>query len=339
MIPRVLVGAALVAALTAPPASAAPLTVSGLTANREAAPLGLGDARPALGWKLGGDGRGRAQVRLPGGGQQRAPRRCGTAARSTRPPPPTSPTAAPRSSPAPQYTWRVRVWDETNTPSAYSAPAALETGLLEQSDWTAKWIAAPADDLDLAGARWIWFTGDDAANNLPAMTRYLRATVNLATKPAEARLLFTVDDEAIVYVNGTQVIDTKRHPRRRRERLAEGAAPRRGRAPASRAEHDRRAGQEPAEPHRRTDAGRLHRPPAGGTRRPSTRAAPGSRARPAPTAGSSPASTTPPGRPRVSSRPTAAAPGARTSASRPSPARTCARTSRRPSRSRRRACT
>ena len=41
------------------------------------------------------------------------------------------------------------------------------------------------------------------------MTRFLRATVNLAKRAEQARLLFTVDDEAVVYVNGTQVIDTK----------------------------------------------------------------------------------------------------------------------------------
>ena len=61
----------------------------------------------------------------------------------------------------------------------------------------------------LSGARWIWFTNDDAANNLPAMTRYLRATVTLPPSPPRRRLLFTVDDEAVVFVNGTQVIDTK----------------------------------------------------------------------------------------------------------------------------------
>ena len=44
---------------------------------------------------------------------------------------------------------------------------------------------------------------------MPALTRFLRATVNLQSAPSQARLLFTVDDEAVVYVNGTQVIDTK----------------------------------------------------------------------------------------------------------------------------------
>jgi alpha-L-rhamnosidase len=209
LIPRALVGAALVAALTAPPALAAPLTVNGLTTNRESAPLGLGDARPVLGWKLEGDGRGRAQsayqVQVSQGDETIWDSGEVHSSASAN-----VPYGGPALQSGTKYTWRVRVWDETNAPSAYSRPATVETGLLEQGDWTAsKWIAAPADDLNLSGARWIWFTDDDAVNNQPAMTRYLRAAVTLATKPSSARLLFTVDDEAVVFVNGTQVIDTK----------------------------------------------------------------------------------------------------------------------------------
>ena len=209
MISRALVGAAVAAALVVPSTAAAgPLAVSGLTANRQAAPLGLGDARPALGWKLSGDGRGRAQSAY-----QVIVERGGTPVWDSGEVHSSASANVPYGGPAldsaTRYTWKVRAWDETNTPTAYSAPATLETGLLQQSDWTAKWIAAPADDLNLSGARWIWFTNDDAVNNMPAMTRYLRATVTLPEAPSEARLLFTVDDEAVIYVNGTQVIDTK----------------------------------------------------------------------------------------------------------------------------------
>ena len=50
LISRALAGAALVAALVVPStaAAAAPLAVSGLTADRQANPLGLGDARPSF---------------------------------------------------------------------------------------------------------------------------------------------------------------------------------------------------------------------------------------------------------------------------------------------------
>jgi alpha-L-rhamnosidase len=40
--------------------------------------------------------------------------------------------------------WKVRVWDKDQRPSAWSKPALWTMGLLEPSDWRAKWIA-PAD--------------------------------------------------------------------------------------------------------------------------------------------------------------------------------------------------
>lgn len=39
-----------------------------------------------------------------------------------------------------KYQWQVRVWDQTNKPSAWSAPANFQMGLLKAEDWTAKWI-------------------------------------------------------------------------------------------------------------------------------------------------------------------------------------------------------
>ena len=38
------------------------------------------------------------------------------------------------------YYWTVCVWDETDTPSDWAAVARFGTGMLEQTDWTAKWI-------------------------------------------------------------------------------------------------------------------------------------------------------------------------------------------------------
>ncbi|MEP6467051.1 MAG: family 78 glycoside hydrolase catalytic domain, partial [Parafilimonas sp.] len=39
-----------------------------------------------------------------------------------------------------KYEWRVRVWDNYNDASAWSAPAFFQTALLNMSDWKAKWI-------------------------------------------------------------------------------------------------------------------------------------------------------------------------------------------------------
>ncbi len=39
--------------------------------------------------------------------------------------------------------WKVRAWDNDGQPSAWSTPASWTMGLLEKSDWQAKWIADP----------------------------------------------------------------------------------------------------------------------------------------------------------------------------------------------------
>lgn len=38
------------------------------------------------------------------------------------------------------YYWAVRVWDETDTPSEWTKTARFGTGVLDESEWTAKWI-------------------------------------------------------------------------------------------------------------------------------------------------------------------------------------------------------
>ncbi|HLY71101.1 MAG TPA: family 78 glycoside hydrolase catalytic domain, partial [Puia sp.] len=50
---------------------------------------------------------------------------------------------------AKRYSWQVRVWDNDQKASGWSAPAFWQMGLLKPSDWTAKWIeAASADTVD-----------------------------------------------------------------------------------------------------------------------------------------------------------------------------------------------
>lgn len=43
-----------------------------------------------------------------------------------------------------RYYWQVRVWDQTGKPSAWSAPAYWQTGLLSPANWTASWIGPGA---------------------------------------------------------------------------------------------------------------------------------------------------------------------------------------------------
>ena len=109
--------------------------------------------------------------------------------------------------------WRVRVWDESGRPSAWSEPAAWSMGLLKPADWGgAKWIGLDeaGDDArkltDFRRASWVWFPEGNPAADAPAKTRYFRRVFTL---PADRRVrraecFFTADDRCAVFVNGTR---------------------------------------------------------------------------------------------------------------------------------------
>jgi len=61
-----------------------------------------------------------------------------------------------------RYYWTVRVWDAKDHASEAAGPAWWEMGLLQRSDWTAKWIRwqNPDESADEAGIRWMWVQGD-----------------------------------------------------------------------------------------------------------------------------------------------------------------------------------
>lgn len=104
--------------------------------------------------------------------------------------------------------WKVRVWDKDDAPSAWSEPAWWETGLLQQSDWQAKWIASPsAMGLGLDGARWIWFPEGVPGTSAPAGERFFRKvfTIPAGTAVVKAICDMTADNEFELFVNGTVV--------------------------------------------------------------------------------------------------------------------------------------
>lgn len=138
--------AALASDVRAPQAGS--ITVTGLRVEHTVQPLALGTARPRLRWMLESSARGKAQSayqvlaasnleKLEAGlvdqwdsGKVRSDdsvevRYAGKALRS-----------------GARVYWKVRIWDEKDSVSAYSAPSFFETGLLNSTDWQGEWIGA-----------------------------------------------------------------------------------------------------------------------------------------------------------------------------------------------------
>lgn len=117
--------------------------------------------------------------------------------------------------------WSVRTWDRNGKPSAYSGSAHWAMGLLQPSDWHARWVglssfsampasAVPAAALgaqSLAGLNWVWFPEGNPNVDAPRGTRYFRRTLDLPAgrKVKAAHFRLTADDLFTLYVNGKQV--------------------------------------------------------------------------------------------------------------------------------------
>jgi alpha-L-rhamnosidase len=91
-----------------------------------------------------------------------------------------------------QCYWKVKVWDNHGTESAWSTPAHWELALLDSSDWQAKWIKHPA------------FT-DTLRESKPAP--YFRKTFSLNQLPTQAKAYVTGLGYFELYINGQKVGD------------------------------------------------------------------------------------------------------------------------------------
>lgn len=108
--------------------------------------------------------------------------------------------------------WKARVWDGDANASAWSRPARWSMGLLQPSDWRARWVSAPApprEDVsdaphDLAGLRWVWAAGENARQEAAKGTVGFRKAFTLPSdaKIREALFSLTADDSYILSING-----------------------------------------------------------------------------------------------------------------------------------------
>jgi len=90
-----------------------------------------------------------------------------------------------------RYYWRVRVWDASGRASPWSRPSFWETGLLQPTDWTARWIGPPPTTSD----------------SLPSPSPLLRGSFQVAERVRSARLYVTSLGLYEAYLNGQRVGD------------------------------------------------------------------------------------------------------------------------------------
>lgn len=117
-----------------------------------------------------------------------------------------------------RYVWRVRVWDEHGEPSAWSAPAHWEMGLLEIENWQAQWIepvqtpAQPEPPLTLFEnfARVSPQPGSDYSCLNPC--QYVRRVFSSRGAVRRARIYATAHGVYRLQLNGVRVGDLELAP-------------------------------------------------------------------------------------------------------------------------------
>jgi Glycogen debranching enzyme len=107
-----------------------------------------------------------------------------------------------------RYYWKVKVWDKNDQPTQWSETALWETGVLNNVDWTAKWISRPDNDLqsEKKNIRWIWLANQDALD-VPSKTKArFRLNLKLKEVPRSASLQTVARGTYDLYVNGNHVL-------------------------------------------------------------------------------------------------------------------------------------
>jgi alpha-L-rhamnosidase len=106
------------------------------------------------------------------------------------------------------YYWKVQVWTKDGRASAWSAPALFTTGMLQPSNWQAKWIAGVADGPRLPQAQ-----GDDESRvmSVPPLPIF-RYSFKVSKPLARATLFISGLGESESFVNGHPVTNAQLTP-------------------------------------------------------------------------------------------------------------------------------
>jgi alpha-L-rhamnosidase len=185
-----------------------------LTTEHRVEPLGLGEPRPRLSWKLGSGRRGAAQTayRIVAAATATdlddsarllwdSGRRAGDDTLLV-------PWDGPALQSGHRYHWRVELWDEDGA-RAGAAQTWFETGLLHADDWTAVWIGRDPLSLPPVDPP----TDEEPHSPGPAgAPLYLRRAFALPDRPVRARLYATARGVYEPRLNGARVGDLELAP-------------------------------------------------------------------------------------------------------------------------------
>jgi alpha-L-rhamnosidase len=100
--------------------------------------------------------------------------------------------------------WAVQAWDQDGR-LAKSPNAFFETGLLNKSDWQAKWVGMPDSSqpqISPENAKWIWYPEGEPQKDAPEGDRRFRTSFEVNDTVTSADLAIAVDDKAEVRLNG-----------------------------------------------------------------------------------------------------------------------------------------
>lgn len=121
----------------------------------------------------------------------------------------------PQLQPETRYYWRVEAWDMHGKAYPASDESWWETGLLDQSNWKAKWIGYEDPEqasLRAAHAQWITnppISGDEGKG--PSHHDF-RLKFNLASGVKRAALYVTGEDTPTVWIGGVQILNPQTQP-------------------------------------------------------------------------------------------------------------------------------
>lgn len=103
--------------------------------------------------------------------------------------------------------WSVQVWDRDGHP-VKSQPAFFEMGLLDRSDWRAKWIGMPdqaTPQLPKTGAKWIWYPEGEPQKDAPTGDRWFLNSFEINDTVTDAIFAVAVDDKFEAWLNGKKI--------------------------------------------------------------------------------------------------------------------------------------